>query len=80
MMAHNLCYSTVVLADSPEKKDIITSPSGGSFVSPNVSSGVMPQVLKELLDQRTETKRLMKKASEEERRFLDAKQYALRSC
>ncbi len=78
MMAHNLCYSTVVLADSPDKKDIITSPSGGSFVSPNVSPGVMPRVLRELLDQRTETKRLMKKASEEERRFLDAKQYALK--
>jgi len=29
----------------------------------------MPQVLRELLDQRTETKRLMKKAGEEERRF-----------
>jgi len=78
MMAHNLCYSTVVLADSPDQNDIITSPSGGRFVSPNVSPGVMPQVLKELLDQRTETKRLMKKASEEERRFLDAKQYALK--
>lgn len=38
----------------------------------------MPAVLRELLDQRTETKGLMKKASEEERRFLDAKQYALK--
>jgi len=29
----------------------------------------MPGVLKELLDQRTETKKLMKKAGDEERRF-----------
>ena len=78
MMAHNLCYSTVVLADSPEANDIITAPSGGRFVSPEVSPGIMPGVLRELLDQRTETKRLMKKASEKERLFLDAKQYALK--
>ena len=76
MMAHNLCYSTVVLADSPGQNDIITAPSGGRFVSPDVSPGIMPGVLRELLDQRTETKRLMKKAGEDERRFLDAKQYA----
>ena len=78
MMAHNLCYSTVLLADSPEEGEIITAPSGGRFVSPDVSPGIMPAVLRELLDQRTETKGLMKKASEEERRFLDAKQYALK--
>ncbi len=78
MMAHNLCYSTVVLADSPGPDHIITAPSGGRFVSPEVSPGIMPRVLRELLDQRTETKRLMKMAGEEERRFLDAKQYALK--
>ena len=78
MMAHNLCYSTVVLADSPGADDIITAPSGGRFVSPEVSPGIMPAVLRELLDQRTETKRLMKRAGDEERRFLDAKQYALK--
>lgn len=78
MMAHNLCYSTVVLADSPGPEGVITAPSGGKFVSPNISAGIMPAVLKELLDQRTETKRMMKKASEGERRFLDAKQYALK--
>jgi DNA polymerase I len=38
----------------------------------------MPGVLRELLDQRTATKRLMKKASDDERRFLDAKQYAMK--
>jgi len=38
----------------------------------------VPQVLKELLDQRTQTKRQMKRATDEERRFLDAKQYAMK--
>jgi DNA polymerase I len=78
MMAHNLCYSTVVLRDSPEIDQVITAPSGGKFVSPGISPGIMPGVLKELLDQRTQTKKLMKKASDEERRFLDAKQYAMK--
>lgn len=79
MMAHNLCYSTVVT----QKQDLaddqtVTAPSGGKFVSTEVSPGIMPQVLRELLDKRTETKRLMKTAGEEERRFLDAKQYAMK--
>jgi DNA polymerase I len=78
MMAHNLCYSTVVLRDSPGIDQIITAPSGGKFVSPEISPGIMPGVLKELLDQRTETKKLMKNAGDEERRFLDAKQYAMK--
>jgi DNA polymerase I len=78
MMAHNLCYSTVVLRDSPGIDQIITAPSGGKFVSTEISPGIMPGVLKELLDQRTETKKQMKKAGDEERRFLDAKQYAMK--
>ncbi len=84
MMAHNLCYSTVVTGrDGSPVGDhtithTITAPSGGRFVAPDVSPGIMPGVLRELLDQRTETKRLMKAAGEEERQFLDAKQYAMK--
>ncbi len=80
MMAHNLCYSTVVTDQSlaPACDKTIIAPSGGNFVSPEISPGIMPQVLRELLDQRTETKKLMKKAGEDEKRFLDAKQYAMK--
>ena len=80
MMAHNLCYSTVVTDQSlaPASDKTIIAPSGGKFVSPEISPGIMPQVLRELLDQRTETKKLMKKAGEDEKRFLDAKQYAMK--
>jgi DNA polymerase I len=78
MMAHNLCYSTVVTREAPQGDHIITAPSGGKFVSSEVSPGIMPAVLRELLDERTKTKKLMKTASDEERRFLDAKQYALK--
>ncbi len=89
MMAHNLCYTTVLTPGSPEVdsdcvakigrgESIITAPSGGRFVSPQVSPGIMPAVLRELLDERTATKNLMKKAGENERRFLDAKQNAMK--
>ncbi|MGV8175089.1 MAG: DNA-directed DNA polymerase [Methanothrix sp.] len=86
MMAHNLCYSTVLTGNSAEefaaktgRSDcIITAPSGGRFVSPEVSPGIMPAVLRELLEERTATKRLMKKAADDERLFLDAKQYAMK--
>ena len=87
MMAHNLCYTTVLTQGSPAADNvaktaggegIITAPSGGRFVSPQVSPGIMPAVLRELLDERTATKNLMKKAGEDERRFLDAKQNAMK--
>lgn len=111
MMAHNLCYSTVITSKSPAgfagpidpvspagdqstttiaahntdithtdatSTNIITAPSGGRFVAPEVSPGIMPGVLRELLNQRTKTKKLMKAADDEERRFLDAKQYAMK--
>ncbi|OPY52353.1 MAG: DNA polymerase [Methanosaeta sp. PtaU1.Bin060] len=85
MMAHNLCYTTVLNSSSQGSSsqqlpqgDIVVAPSGGRFVSPKISPGIMPAVLKELLDERTKTKKLMRSASEEERRFLDAKQYAMK--
>ncbi len=76
MMAHNLCYTTVLSGSTADdnvakmngSESIITAPSGGRFVSPQVSPGIMPAVLRELLDERTKTKKLMKKASEELRR------------
>jgi DNA polymerase I len=85
MMAHNLCYTTVLNSNSQGSSprlvppgDVIVAPSGGRFVSPEISPGIMPAVLRELLDERTKTKKLMRSASEEERRFLDAKQYAMK--
>ena len=76
MMAHNLCYSTVLTHPEPGIKGAIKSPSGGEFVPPEVSPGIVPGVLRDLLERRSETKRQMKQAGDEERRFLDARQYA----
>ncbi|WP_406655686.1 DNA-directed DNA polymerase [Methanolobus sp. ZRKC2] len=78
MMAHNLCYTTVVEHDRPES-ETIKPPSGGEFVSSEVSKGIMPSILENLLNRRVETKKRMKSAaSEDEYRVLDATQLALK--
>jgi DNA polymerase, archaea type len=78
MMAHNLCYTTVVTEDRPDGKTI-KPPSGGEFVLPEVSKGIVPSILEDLLNQRTETKKRMKRASDQnEYRVLDATQLALK--
>ncbi|MEA1870030.1 MAG: DNA-directed DNA polymerase [Euryarchaeota archaeon] len=91
MMAHNLCYSTVVTGEGrtgpPEAEDksepvqdsdLIRSPSGGEFVPADVYKGIVPGILENLLDRRTETKKKMRSAGEEEHRVLDATQNALK--
>ena len=78
MMAHNLCYTTVVTGDRPDGK-IIQSPSGGEFVSPEVCRGIIPSILEDLLNQRIETKNKMKEVSNEhDYEVLDATQLALK--
>jgi DNA polymerase I len=77
MMAHNLCYSTVVTDERPSF-GVARSPSGGEFVGPSVSPGIVPGVLHDLLAKRTDIKRRMMTASDEERTLLDAQQYALK--
>ncbi len=93
MMAHNLCYSTVItgeggtglLGSESESEsepvqdlDLIRSPSGGEFVPAKVYKGIVPGILENLLDRRTETKKKMRSAGEEEHRVLDATQNALK--
>lgn len=78
MMAHNLCYTTVLTGTRPDESHVIRSPSGGEFVDPAVLPGIVPGVLRDLLGQRTEIKGMMRTASEEELPLLDAKQYALK--
>jgi DNA polymerase I len=78
MMAHNLCYTTVVTGDRPENMTI-RPPSGGEFVSPDVYKGIVPSILEDLLNKRTQTKKRMRGSSDEnEYRVLDATQLALK--
>lgn len=76
MMAHNLCYTTEVVAERPD--DVFEAPSGGVFVSQKVAKGIVPAILEELLNRRQATREKMKTANEEEYRVLDATQLALK--
>ena len=78
MMAHNLCYTTVVTGERPDGVTI-RPPSGGEFVPPDTYKGIVPSILEDLLNQRTQTKKRMRRASDEgEYRVLDATQLALK--
>ncbi len=76
MMAHNLCYTTVVVKEKPD--DVEVAPSGGIFASQKVLKGIVPAILEELLNRRQATRAKMKTANEEEYRALDATQLALK--
>lgn len=85
MMAHNLCYSTLV---TPERgramlvqdPDSVThTPLGAYFVKPSVRQGLLPQILKNLLDARNKAKKEMKTAKDElTYAVLDGRQLALK--
>lgn len=77
MMAHNLCYTTEIIKDEPEE-GVLTTPSGGKFVSSDVQAGIVPAILKFLLDRRVDIKKKMKSAHEDEIRVLNATQLALK--
>ncbi|WNY26697.1 DNA-directed DNA polymerase [Methanolapillus ohkumae] len=85
MMAHNLCYTTVVEEGADLKSmglsesDLDKTPSGGIFVKSSILKGVVPSILEDLLNRRVETKRKMKQTKDmHEILALDATQMALK--
>jgi DNA polymerase delta subunit 1 len=68
MMAHNLCYSTLVedrriLSQLPDEA-YQRSPTGAVFVKNDTKPGILPRILKELLDARKRAKKDMKAATD----------------
>jgi DNA polymerase I len=77
MIANNLCYTTVVVDEVPEKFGV--SPLGAKFASPDIKKGIVPQILTELLDERISIKKQMKTMSDgQDKDVLDARQYAIK--
>ncbi len=73
IIKHNICFTT--LSDEGE----IVSPSGARFLSPERRRGLIPRILKNLMEQRDELKRRMREATtEEERRYYDGLQQAVK--
>ena len=82
MMAHNLCYTTLVTAsvrDNLGADDYIRTPSGNHFVKASLRKGLLPVILEDLLSARKKAKADLKKETDPLRkRVLDGRQLALK--
>jgi DNA polymerase delta subunit 1 len=84
MIAHNLCYTTLVRPTDRKKldikdDDITQTPAGNFFVKPNVRKGLLPEVLESLLAARKKAKNDLKVETDPfKRSVLDGRQLALK--
>ncbi len=77
MRTYNISPDTIIL-DKNSTVPCHKSPTEACFVNEDVYSGIFPDVLANLINNRAAVKRLMKKKSGEEKRILNAKQLALK--
>jgi DNA polymerase delta subunit 1 len=62
MMAHNLCYSTLIskqVAETMKPEDYTATPAGNYFVKPSMRKGVLPKILEDLIKARNQAKKDM---------------------
>lgn len=84
MMAHNLCYTTLLQSGTVSKFNItpdqyIKTPSGNMFVKADVRKGLLPEILESLLSARKKAKSDLKKETDPFRKkVLDGRQLALK--
>ena len=82
MMAHNLCYSTLVpphLVGKYKPDEITRTPNGDTFVKPHIQKGILPLILEELIAARKRAKLALAQASDPfEKAVLDGRQLALK--
>ncbi|TNN83453.1 DNA polymerase delta catalytic subunit [Liparis tanakae] len=84
MMAHNLCYTTLLQKGSTERQslapeDFIKTPTGDTFVKSSVRKGLLPEILENLLTARKRAKTELKKETDPfKRQVLDGRQLALK--
>lgn len=68
MMAHNLCYTTLVPrhlhSQYPPGEDVVETPNGDRFVKPHMQCGLLPEILRELLAARKRARVDMGKAED----------------
>lgn len=82
MMAHNLCYTTVL--DNRQREQLkpdqfIRTPSGDHFVKASVRKGLLPEILEDLLSARKKAKTDLKNETDPFRKkVLDGRQLALK--
>lgn len=85
MMAHNLCYTSLVDKNTIERlslkqgDDYTQTPTGDCFVKTNLRKGILPIILEELLGARKRAKADLKREKDPfKRAILDGRQLALK--
>nr|BAJ78750.1 DNA polymerase delta catalytic subunit [Oyamia lugubris] len=84
MMAHNLCYTTLLQGGIKEKLELtpdqyVKTPAGNFFVTAAVRKGLLPEVLESLLAARKHAKEELKQETDPFRqKVLDGRQLALK--
>nr|WDA42964.1 DNA polymerase delta catalytic subunit [Fagopyrum tataricum] len=84
MMAYNLCYCTLVTPEEARKLNLPPeclnkTPSGETFVKPELQKGILPEILEELITARKRAKADLKEAKDPlEKAVLDGRQLALK--
>ncbi|KAM6223345.1 DNA polymerase delta catalytic subunit [Rhynchocyon petersi] len=84
MMAHNLCYTTLLRPGAAQKlgltaEQFIKTPTGDEFVKTSVRKGLLPQILENLLSARKRAKaELAQETDPLRRQVLDGRQLALK--
>ncbi|KAH9421124.1 DNA polymerase delta 1, catalytic subunit [Dermatophagoides pteronyssinus] len=82
MMAHNLCYTTLLTANEAREMDpesYTKTPSGSYFVKRSIRKGLLPDILEQLLSARKRAKADLKKETDPFRKkVLDGRQLALK--
>jgi DNA polymerase I len=75
----NICPTTLIPSGDIEK-EYLETPNGSKFIQPKIREGIVPQIVKYLLETRTKIKNEMEKEKDPERkRYLYAKQYAFKT-
>lgn len=84
MMAHNLCYTTMIEPESVSTllpDSYIRTPSGDYFIKADVRKGILPMILEDLIAARKRAKAELKNETDPARRaVLDGRQLALKVC
>ncbi|XP_076387729.1 DNA polymerase delta 1, catalytic subunit isoform X3 [Megachile rotundata] len=84
IMAHNLCYTTLLNNESQHKykidpDNVTRTPSNSMFIKANVRKGILPEILENLLTARKVAKAELKKETDPlKQKVLDGRQYALK--
>ena len=82
MMAHNLCYTTLLPASKRSElseEDYIRTPVGSFFVKDSQRKGLLPEILEDLLSARKKAKTDLKNETDPfKRKVLDGRQLALK--